>query len=85
MKCLRLFLNRKNLVPILFVVGLFCSCCFQKQRFHSIESILTNKVDSILQLKMSEINAVSGQAIVMDMAGNIKAMVGNGQKQLSSL
>lgn len=85
MKCLRLFLNRKNLVPILFVVGLFCSCCFQKQRFHSIESILTNKVDSILQFKMSEINAISGQAIVMDMAGNIKAMVGNGKKQPSSL
>ena len=34
---------------------------------------------------MSEINAIYGQAIVMDMAGKIKVMVGNGQKQLSSL
>ena len=51
----------------------------------TIDSNLQTKVDSILQLKMSEINAISGQAIVMDMAGNIKAMVGNGKKQASSL
>lgn len=51
----------------------------------SIDPDLQTKVDSILQLKMSEINAISGQAIVMDMTGNIKAMVGNGQKQPSSL
>ena len=51
----------------------------------TIDSNLQTKVDSILQFKMSEINAISGQAIVMDMAGNIKAMVGNGKKQPSSL
>ena len=51
----------------------------------SIDSKLQTKVDSILQLKMSEINATSGQTIIMDMEGNIKAMVGNGQKQPSSL
>ena len=51
----------------------------------SIDPDLQTKVDSILQLKMSEINAISGQTIVMDMEGNIKAMVGNGQKQVSSL
>ena len=51
----------------------------------TIDSNLQTKVDSILQLKISEINAISGQAIVMDMAGNIKAMVGYGQKQSSSL
>ena len=35
---------------------------------------------------MSEINAISGQAIVMDIQANeIKAVVGNGQKQSSSL
>ena len=51
----------------------------------SIDPDLQTKVDSILQSKMSEINTISGQAIVMDMEGNIKAMVGNGQKQTSSL
>ena len=34
---------------------------------------------------MSVINAISGQTIVMDMKSNIKAMVGNSQKQASSL
>lgn len=52
----------------------------------SIDPDLQSKVDSILQLKMSEINAISGQAIVMDIQNNeIKAIVGNGQKQASSL
>ena len=51
----------------------------------TIDTALQTKVDSILQNKMSEINAISGQAIVMDMAGNIKAMVGNSKKQSSSL
>ena len=51
----------------------------------TIDTTLQSKVDSILQNKMTEINAISGQAIVMDIAGNIKAMVGNGQKQSSSL
>ena len=51
----------------------------------TIDPDLQTKVDSILQSKMSEINTISGQAIVMDMEGNIKAMVGNGQKQVSSL
>ena len=51
----------------------------------TIDTTLQTKVDSILQNKISEINAISGQAIIMDMAGNIKAMVGNGKKQSSSL
>ena len=51
----------------------------------TIDTTLQSKVDSLLQNKMSEINAISGQAIVMDMEGNIKAMVGNGKKQASSL
>ena len=51
----------------------------------TIDTTLQSTVDSILQNKMSEINAISGQAIVMDMAGNIKAMVGNGKKQPSAL
>ena len=51
----------------------------------TIDTTLQSTVDSILQNKKSEINAISGQAIVMDMAGNIKAMVGNGKKQPSAL
>ncbi len=52
----------------------------------TIDPDLQTKVDSILQNKMSEINAISGQAIVMDIqTGEVKAIVGNGQKQPSSL
>ena len=51
----------------------------------TIDTTLQSTVDSILQYKMSEINAISGQAIVMDMEENVKAMVGNGKKQSSSL
>ena len=60
-------------------------CCSCTKSLSTIDPNLQAKVDSILQLKMSEINAISGQAIVMDMTGNIKTMVGNGKKQPSSL
>ena len=71
-----------GLVLMLISMLGFASC---SKPTSSIDPNLQVKVDSILQLKMSEINAISGQAIVMDMKGNIKAMVGNGQKQPSSL
>ena len=71
-----------RLVLTFFLLLAFASC---NKPTTSIDPELQTKVDSILQLKMSEINAISGQAIVMDMKGNIKAMVGNGQKQPSSL
>ena len=67
---------------VLTLIFILASC---SKPTTSIDPDLQTKVDSILQLKMSEINAISGQAIVMDMAGNIKAMVGNGKKQSSSL
>ena len=52
----------------------------------TIDTTLQSKVDSILQNKMSEIDAISGQAIVLDIQKDeVKAMVGNGKKQLSSL
>ena len=52
----------------------------------TMDTTLQSKVDSFLQNNMSEINAISGQAIVMDIqTGEIKAMVGNGKKQASSL
>ena len=67
---------------VLTLIFILASC---SKPTTSIDPELQTMVDSILQLKMSEINAISGQAIVMDMGGNIKAMVGNGQKQPSSL
>ena len=73
---------KNSLFNILTILLLSSSCTKPNS---TIDSILQTKVDSILQLKMSEINAISGQAIVMDMQDNIKAIVGNGQKQLSSL
>ena len=68
----------------IFLIGCIIMASCSKPT-STIDPDLQTKVDSILQLKMSEINAISGQAIVMDMTGNIKAMVGNGQKQPSSL
>jgi cell division protein FtsI (penicillin-binding protein 3) len=73
---------KNSLFNILTILLLSSSCTKPNS---TIDSNLQTKVDSILQLKMSEINAISGQAIVMDMQDNIKAIVGNGQKQLSSL
>ena len=72
----------KKSIFLISCIALFASCTKPNS---SIDPDLQSKVDSILQLKMSEINAISGQAIVMDMKGNIKAMVGNGKKQSSSL
>ena len=73
---------KNSLFNILTILLLSSSCTKPNS---TIDLNLQTKVDSILQLKMSEINAISGQAIVMDMKSNIKAMVGNGQKQASSL
>ena len=70
-------------ILLLGCIAAMIACTPTKQS--TIDTTLQTKVDSILQNKMSEIGAISGQAIVMDMKGNIKAMVGNGQKQLSSL
>ena len=41
----------------------------------TIDTTLQSKVDSILQNKMSEIDAISGQVIVMDMIGNFSIIV----------
>ena len=72
-----------RLVLTLIIMLALASC---SKPTTSIDPDLQTKVDSILQLKMSEINAVSGQAIVMDIQTNeVKAMVGNGKKQPSSL
>ena len=72
---------RRGIIILLSIVCIACTPIKQT----TIDTALQTKVDSILQNKMSEINAISGQAIVMDMTSNIKAMVGNGKKQPSSL
>ena len=73
---------RKTLL-ILFSIG--CIACTPTKQ-STIDITLQTKVDSILQNKISEIGAISGQAIVMEVkTGEIKAMVGNGKKQSSSL
>ena len=65
------------------LIFILASCSHQPNRKNVP---LQTKVDSILQNKMSEINAVSGQAIIMDIqSGKIKAVVGNGNKQPSAL
>ena len=68
---------RRGIIILLSIVCIACTPIKQT----TIDTALQTKVDSILQNKMSEINAISGQAIVMDIEGNIKAMVGNGKKQ----
>ena len=73
----------KKTLLILFSIG--CIACTPTKQ-STIDTTLQSKVDSILQNKMSEINAISGQAIVLDIQKDeVKAMVGNGKKQSSSL
>ena len=72
---------KKTIIGVCMATMIACTPTKQS----TIDTTLQFKVDSILQNKMSEINAISGQAIVMDMTSNIKAIVGNGKKQLSSL
>lgn len=71
-----------------YIIALLCfplvACTPTEQS--TIDTTLQSKVDSILHNKMSEINAVSGQAIVMEVqTGEIKAMVGNAISQESGL
>ena len=65
-------------------IAAMIACTPTKQS--TIETTLQTKVDSILQNKMSEIGAISGQTIVMEVqTGEIKAMVGNANSQESGL
>ena len=73
----------KKILLTFFSIG--CIACTPIKQ-STIDTTLQTKVDSILQNKMSEINAISGQVSVMDIQKDeVKAMVGNGKKQLSSL
>lgn len=68
------------LIVLLLGVG-FLSCKNRKDNTTSkisvIDSTLQSKATSILENKLSELNALSGQAIIMEVqTGQIKAMVG---------
>ena len=73
-----------KLAFLILEISVFIASCQSKQS--TIDTTLQTRVDSILQNKMSEIGAISGQAIVMEVqTGEIKAMVGNANSQESGL
>ena len=56
------------------------------EQVSTIDSILQDSVTAILERKMYEIDAISGQAIAMEVeTGEIKALVGEGKPQYSGL
>ena len=65
----------KKILLFCFIITMI-ACTPTKQS--TIDTILQTKVDFILQNKMSEIGAISGQAIVMEVQiGEIKAIIGS--------
>ena len=73
-------------LKIILLMGCMAMIACTPTKQPTIDTTLQTKVDSILQNKMSEINAISGQAIVMEVqTGEIKAIVGNGISQESGL
>ena len=67
--------NMIKRILLLGCIATMIACTPTKQS--TIDTTLQTKIDSILQNKMSEINAISGQAIVMDIqTGDIKAIIG---------
>ena len=71
----------KKSICITAILVSFLSSCHPKQQedkqVFTIDSTLQVKVTSILENKLSELNALSGQAIIMEVqTGHIKAMVG---------
>lgn len=66
---------KKAYLISIITYGLY-SCC-PKQQLPTIDSTLQVKATSILESKLTELNALSGQTIVMEVqTGHIKAMVG---------
>ena len=70
---------RHTILTIIAFIGL--ASCQSKQKtielMSTIDSTLQVKVTSILENKLSELNALSGQTIIMEVqTGHIKAMVG---------
>lgn len=70
----------KRIILCLTLLGGICSCDSQQKKttcISSIDNTLQVNVASILENKLSELNALSGQAIIMEVqTGHIKAMVG---------
>ena len=71
----------KKSICIIAILVNFLSSCHPKQQedklVSTIDSTLQSKATSILDSKLSELNALSGQAIIMEVqTGQIKAMVG---------
>lgn len=78
MKRLKAMTVRIGLLGILPFTLISCQSKTQRNKqIATIDSTLQVKVTSILENKLSELNALSGQAIVMEaQTGHIKAMVG---------
>lgn len=70
----------KTTIILLLSIAIFISCSPIKQKVEqisNIDSALQIKVDSILQNKLSELDATSGQVIVMEVqTGEVKVSVG---------
>ena len=67
----------KNVIILFISITTFIACTKQKAE-STIDSTLQVKVDSILQNKLSELDATIGQVIVMEtQTGEIKASVGS--------
>lgn len=68
----------KKIIIACLVFGLYSCYSTQKHKIIlSIDNTLQTKVTSIFKKKLSELNALSGQAIIMEVqTGQIKAMVG---------
>ncbi len=72
---------KKLFINSCLVLSILTSCKFKqqeaKQQTPTIDSTLQVKTTSILENKLTELNALSGQAIIMEtQTGHIKAMVG---------
>lgn len=72
---------KKLFINSCLVLSILTSCKFKqqeaKQQTPTIDSTLQVKATSILENKLSELNALSGQAIIMEVqTGHIKAIVG---------
>ena len=70
----------KNIITILLIFCSLSSCKHklnQDKQFNIVNTTLQSKAISILESKLSELNALSGQAIIMEVqTGQIKAMIG---------
>ena len=69
----------KNFIILLISIATFIACTKQKaEQVSTIDSTLQVSVDSILQNKLSELNATVGQVIIMEVrTGEIKVSVGS--------